>query len=46
MNLLIYFLKTKQLSISRGVGFKGATLFVSYPLNASVVFILKTINLT
>ena len=44
-NLLTHFLKTKQTSISRGIGFKGITLLVSYPLSVNIVFVLETTNL-
>ena len=33
------------MSVSRGTSFKGTTLLISYPLSASVVFILEITNL-
>jgi len=45
MNLLTHFLKTKQISVSRGASFKGITLLISYPLSISIIFVLKMTNL-
>jgi len=41
----MYFLKIKQLSVSRGAGFKSITLLISYPLSVSIIFVLKITNL-
>jgi len=41
----MHFLKIKQISISGGTSFKGIALLISYPLSASMVFVLETANL-